>query len=98
MMYLTLSFVAGFALACILKDGAMPHPLCLLSGIRSTLKTGVWMNGATVNGCSLVEDERLNQCVVTNLRCERCGKFSTGWERTARSTREPYPDEVRVAQ
>lgn len=71
----------------------LPNPLCWLEAIFRTIWSAVWVQGATVSGHQLQEESRLNNCVVTVLKCARCGKYEVGWERTARSTREPYPDE-----
>lgn len=73
----------------------LPNPICWLEAVWRTLYTAAWMQGAVVGGHQLVEDTRLNNCIVTVLRCARCGKYEVSWEPTARSTREPYPDEIR---
>ena len=70
----------------------MPHPICLLMSIINGLR-GLFVAGAPITGHRCREAERLNHCIVTVLQCERCGVYHVGWERTAQSTHEPYPDE-----
>jgi hypothetical protein len=70
----------------------LPNPICLWQTLWRGLR-GYLTVGHRIAGHDMVEDTRLNNCIVTVLKCQRCETYHVGWEPTPRSTREPYPDE-----
>jgi hypothetical protein len=64
-------------------------PICAYYAIRDSVRHVAFFSGHRMR-----EVSRLNNCVVTITKCDRCDRHHIGWQRTARSTYESYPDEV----
>lgn len=73
----------------------LPNPVCLWQAFWFAL-TAVIRDQPRIDGCIQRDILRLNNCTVTVSSCVRCSKPLITWERTERTTDEPYGTGKRI--
>lgn len=75
-------FVVGYGV------GRHRNPICWWDGFRLRLLTG-----KRVDGHIYSDLQRLDHCIVTTAKCDRCDEWNVAWEPTGGSVATPYRSE-----